>query len=324
MVILGGLELVAAGYLLKEVSKDSKGEEDHERRRRRHHSKHRDDHNHSHGHSHGHHHSHNRYDDSPPGRHSRPPHQSSLAPPQNQGPPRPFSAPPIQARPPVMPPGPPPMAWQQQHPPPQGLPQSHSTWPMQQNQQQRPGPPPQHWPQPPPHQGGPPPPHPNGANFVAPPLQRPATVMLPPANMHYDMKTGKWQNNMLPPEMLGAQGKRDAGPELRRENSMPESYPHTSPGQTYHEYNAGMHPQINVTDHHGRPAAPTYTMSSPSLPQGYAELDSETPGRYRPHGDEKASYEPQRSHRRRRGHSSSSTRYYDDDDEMSPPPAYRE
>jgi hypothetical protein len=148
--------------------------------------------------------------------------------------------------------------------------------------------------------------------------------------MHFDMKTGKWQNNMLPSEMLQAQGKRDrdAGHELRRENSMPEPHPHASPEQNHFGYgNAGTpHPQINVTDHHGRPAAPAFTMSSPTLPQGFAELDSETPGRYRPHGgDEKASYGPQRSGRRRRGHSSSSTtRYYDDDDMADPPPAYRE
>ncbi|KAI1608082.1 hypothetical protein EDD36DRAFT_104866 [Exophiala viscosa] len=230
-----------------------------------------------------------------------------------------------------MPPGPPPMVWQQQqqHPPPQGPPQSHSTWPMQQNQQPRPAQ--QQWPQPNQHQTGLPPPNPHGANFVPPPLQRPATtVMLPPPNMHYDTKTGKWQNNMLPPEMVQAQNQgkrdRDAGPELRRENSMPEAYPYASPGQNHAYDSAGTHPQINVTDHHGRPGAPQYTMSTPALPQGFAELDSETPGRYRPHGDEKgSSYEPQRSHRRRRGHSgSSTTRYYDDDEMRDPPPAYRE
>ncbi len=321
MVILGGLELVAAGYLLKEVAKDSKEEEerdrDRRRRRRRRHS--RDDHHH-------HHHSGGRYDDSPLSRPNRPPHQNSLYPPS--GPPRPNSAPPAQNGRPPMPPGPPPpnnMMWQQQqqHPQtyPQGPPPSHGTWPLPQQQ------PPHYpqWPAKPPQQQHqhPRPQQDNPNNFVPPPLQRPATVMLPPPGMHLDMKTGKWQNNMYPPEMSQGQNqnraKRDvdldgyhSNERMRRENSNP---PHNA-----------SQPQINVSPPTARPQAHSFSNSAPSLPQGLAELDAETPGRYRPHGNEKYSYSPQRGERRGRAHSGSSctTRYYDEDDMRDAPPAYRE
>jgi hypothetical protein len=139
--------------------------------------------------------------------------------------------------------------------------------------------------------------------------------------MHLDLKTGKWQTNMLPPEMLDAQGRREVGRELRRENSMP-------PFQ-HGPYSASQ-PQINVSPPPpgGRPAA--HSFSNLATPHGFAELDAETPGRYRPPvNDEKATYDPQRDghgrdHRGRRGHSSSSRRYSSDDDMRSPPPAYRE
>merc|ERR1711939_1289089 len=61
-----------------------------------------------------------------------------------------------------------------------------------------------------------------------------------------------------------------------------------------------MGPQINVSPPTARPQAHSFSNSAPSLPQGLAELDAETPGRYRPHGNEKYSYSPQRGERRGR------------------------
>lgn len=138
--------------------------------------------------------------------------------------------------------------------------------------------------------------------------------------MHIDLKTGKIQHDMLPPEMPrdvksgGGEareyfdGGRQQSYERRRENSMPSEqqrpqYP-LAYGAEHGAHNYSQ-PQINVT-----PAAPPR--------QGYVELDSETPGRYRPYGgDEKSGG---------RHKSNSFSGYGDDDrrDMMSPPPAYRE
>ncbi|KIY03880.1 uncharacterized protein Z520_00571 [Fonsecaea multimorphosa CBS 102226] len=305
MVILGGLELVAAGYILKEMHNDGKEEEREreKRRRRRRHS--REDHHRPHHH-----------DDPSPNRPSRPPQQQQLRPPQQPGgPPRPYSAPPPQNRPPMMP-----MAaasvpmWhpqQQQGPPPQqGPPQSHGTWPQgPPSQQQRPSQPQSQWP------GSPPPPNNANSNFVPPPLQRPAT-MYPPPGVHIDLKTGKIQHDMYPPEMPRPGEAREYYEGGRkeydrmRENSMPTQQrpqhyqPISGDHGLQHSYSQ---PQINVTPAHN----PT-----PPPPQGYAELDAETPGRFRPSSNEKSG----------RGKSSSfSARYRDDDVDMrDPPPAYRE
>ena len=82
MVICGGLEILAAGYVINAMHKDDKknirrNSDDHRRKKR---------HDHSHSHS----------------RPSRPPHQNSLGPPQQ--PYRPMSAPPPQSRPQQRPP----------------------------------------------------------------------------------------------------------------------------------------------------------------------------------------------------------------------------
>jgi len=70
--------------------------------------------------------------------------------------------------------------------------------------------------------------------------------------------------------------------------------------------------------------AHSFSASSPALPEGFAELDAETPGRYRRYPDEKASYEPQHGGRRR-ARSSSFTRLRPGEDEIEePPPAYHE
>jgi hypothetical protein len=155
--------------------------------------------------------------------------------------------------------------------------------------------------------------------------------------MHFDMKTGKWQNNMYPPEMSqGANNKRDVDRDLdfddgHHSNSNNNEQRMRPP----HPHNANTsQPQINVVNPpptaHPRPQAHSFSNSAPSLPpHGLAELDAETPGRYRPpHGNnEKYSYSPQRGGERRgRAHSgsSSTTRYYDEDDMRDPPPAYRE
>ncbi|EXJ55833.1 hypothetical protein A1O7_08764 [Cladophialophora yegresii CBS 114405] len=213
-------------------------------------------------------------------------------------------------------------------PPPQPRPpQSYPTWPQgppqqQQMMQQRPPQPQPQW------QNGPPPP--NGqTNFVPPPLQRPQTnSFYPPPGVHVDMKTGKIQHDMLPPEMprdakKGGEareyyegGRQESHPR-QRENSTPlqqQQQQQQQPKPQYPQpYGAEQGPhrysqlQINVT-----PARHTI----PMIPQGYAELDSETPGRYRPYADDKAG----------RGNLNSSSRRYGDEDMdlRSPPPAYRE
>ncbi|KIW90737.1 uncharacterized protein Z519_08520 [Cladophialophora bantiana CBS 173.52] len=303
MVILGGLELVAAGYLLKEIHNDSKEEQERERekrRRRRRHS--REDHHRPH-----------RYDDPNPNRPSRPPQQQLHPPQQPGGPPRPYSAPPPQNRPSMMP-----MAvasapmWHppQQHglPPQQRPPQSYGTWPQgPSSQQQRPSQPQPQW------QGSPPQNNTNNS-FVPPPLQRPATVY-PPPGVHIDLKTGKIQHDMYPPEMPRPGEAREYYEGARkeydrvRENSAPSQQ--RPQYQQPHGAENGQHsysqPQINVTPAH---------VPTPPPRQGYAELDAETPGRYRPYGNEKTG----------RGKSNSfSGRYRDDDMDMrDPPPAYRE
>ncbi|ETN46591.1 uncharacterized protein HMPREF1541_00777 [Cyphellophora europaea CBS 101466] len=216
MVIFGGLEIVAAGYVLHELGKDEekgRATEEARRRRRRHDS-----------------HSHHRRDsDSRP----RPPRpsQHSLAPPM-MPPPRPNSAPPQQ--PAFQQHGPPPPGWVPGPPrPPQLQQQQHSqyqqpgpphpqTWPNQgQPPQPRPNtqPPPQLGPNSPmykpadfppnphalgpqvqlhPPQHGPPPPYQQQQQHTPPP--RPGQLQSRPT-MHYDTKTGKWQSNMLPPDM---------------------------------------------------------------------------------------------------------------------------
>ncbi len=135
------------------------------------------------------------------------------------------------------------------------------------------------------------------------------------------MKTGKIQHDMFPPEMPkkgeareyyeGGSGGSGAGTrgdayDRRRENSMPVSptqrpqYPQPFGGENGQR--GYSQPQISVT-----PAR-----------HGYAELDSETPGRYRAYGDEKSGSG--------RGKSNSFSGRYTDEDYaiMSPPPAYRE
>lgn len=195
MVIFGGLELVAAGYVLHELNKDEeKPRSSEDRRRRRRHG--------SHSHSHSHH---RRDSDNRP----RPPRPDTLAPPI-MGPMRPNSAPPQQTFQPhpggagggPFPPGPGP--WMNQ-------------MPIQQQQQQRPpNPPPQGLPHPQtwPHpnaNGGPQNQQPNRPMYLAsdfppnphqqqPPPPGPGNLAHRPT-MHFDMKTGKWQSDMLPPEM---------------------------------------------------------------------------------------------------------------------------
>ena len=307
MVILGGLEIVAAGYLLKELHGDSKEEERERERRRRRRRNSREDHHRPH-----------RYDDSPPSRPSRPSQQ--LMPPQ-QGPSRPYSAPPPQNRPQMMPVA---MAataaaaWPRPShhgpPPQQGPPQSYPTWPQgppqQQIMQQRP--PPQQWQSRPPPQT-----MPNSNNFIPPPMQRPPT-MYPPPGPHIDLKTGKIQHDMFPPEMPRKDGEARSyyegdRPEHRRENSMPNSPPQrpqfaAQPYGTQQGGHSCSQPQISVSPrmHHAQ-----------TMPQGYAELDSETPGRYRAHGDGKSE--------KGKSNSFSGGRYGEDEYDMrSPPPAYRE
>lgn len=339
MVILGGLELVAAGYLLKEMHNDKKEEEERERdrerrRRRRHHS--REDRHRPH-----------RHDDSSPERPSRPQQpQQHLYPPQHPGgPPRPYSAPPPQNRPQMVPGAAmgaavgAAVAAPMWHPPPQHMPnpaqarpQTNGTWTLQ--QQQRPPQQPQQMQQPPQQQmqqrpgqwQGPPPNQPN-ATFVPPPLQRPATAMYPPPGVHIDMKTGKIQHDMYPPEMR----RDDSPPPARRRETGKQEYervresktsskqtsqllPYAEQGYTYSQ------PQISVTPAPG--PVHSYSFPAASPPQGFAELDSETPGRYRPQSNEKASYPG--SPGRGKSHSFSS-RYADEDMELrDPPPAYRE
>lgn len=261
MVVLGGLEVLAAGYLLSEFNKDKV--EQRERRKRR------DSH---------------RNDDRP---HSnRPPRADNLRPP-SQGPLRPSSAPPNAE------PGP--TAWQQQAPGYPGQPQPHRppqnftlTHPQQphpslQFQQgpppnSRPGPgPPNGW-QPGPHpinyNGGPPPPnlgplnrpntfHPQTPQH-APPLpqqglQHPNSFPLQPNQMplrpqsnppppiqhqqvkpppqgpltYVDTKTGRVQHNLYPPDHPMARGFSHDDSEIPRDRYGDEGYGRTLPGDIH-------------------------------------------------------------------------------------------
>ncbi|RVX71900.1 hypothetical protein B0A52_04299 [Exophiala mesophila] len=204
MVIFGGLEIVAAGYVLHELGKDEeKARALREQRRRR---------TGSHSHSH-----HRRDSDSRPRPHR--PSQPGLAPP-NLGPPRPSSAPPQQ----IYGPGqqaPPPGPWmnQPQRPPPLPLP-NHQMPPSQglphpQSWSQPPGPRPLYlaseYPQDPRLQQRPPQQQPQQQQQQQfqqrPPSAPVAQSQPPPGNlphrptMYYDTKTGKWQSDMLPPDM---------------------------------------------------------------------------------------------------------------------------
>lgn len=226
MVLLGGLEFVAAGYVLNELGKDSKKDvkkhRPQSRDRKHHEKKHR---------KHDHHH-HDSSDSSPSPhrmRPTRPPQQQSLRPPQSI-PARPYSAPPPGSRP----------MWQPQ--PFQGQPQQWQPNPVAYHSpQQAPIPyPPQQMPNHPPPQA----PRPN--NNVQTPHFNP---LYPPPGTYIDMKTGQVQHNLYPPGHEAARSQNDVG---------------------------FSNVVMNVMDQ----------QRIPSPQPGYAELDSETPGRYRPH-DEK-------------------------------------
>ncbi|EXJ84548.1 hypothetical protein A1O3_05217 [Capronia epimyces CBS 606.96] len=332
MVLLGGLELVAAGYILKEIGKDSKAEEEErerqrereKRRRRRRHS--RDDHDHHH---------HGRYEGSPPSRPSRPQYQQQQQqasqqlrpPPHPAGPPRPYSAPPPQNRPPLVTPSP--SGWQppqQPHPfssQPQFHPplQSQGTWPQQQPQLQQ-------WQQPQrPQQIPVQRPNGNSNNVFVPQPPQPSATWYPPPGMHIDLKTGKVQTNMYPPEMLETQTsnqpqkRRDTADsrDQNRNDGRQQQWGHSISSTYTQPQHSYSQPQINVTPaamaaDQGRPS-----FSSPPPPQGFAELDAETPGRYRLYGHEKS----------RTKSNSFSGRHardqYDYEHDLhDPPPAYRE
>jgi hypothetical protein len=202
MVIFGGLELVAAGYVLHELGKDedkARDARDDRHRRRRHHSSSRPP---------------RRDSDSRP-RPPRPSTQQLLAPPV-MGPPRPNSAPPqqFQQRPPNMQgmigPGPFPPQHQQQQPYPVQGPPNAQTWPFQAQRppmshpQQAPNAGPMFRPQdfpPNPHQAPPFQQRPPQISYQQPPQPGPGFApgqIARPPTMHYDTKTGKWQSNMLP------------------------------------------------------------------------------------------------------------------------------
>ena len=191
MVILGGLELVAAGYVLHELGKDEDKAKDGRRRR----------------HRHGSHSSHHRRDSDSRPRPSRPSAQS-LAPPVT-GPARPNSAPPPQAfhsggpsmyqnpRPQQQPPfqGPPnPQTWPQPPRPNTQPPFMNNSGAMY-RPSDFPSNPHQQPPQPPQFQQPPPPYQQHGPSPSVP------GQMQHRPTMHFDMKTGKWQSNMLPPDM---------------------------------------------------------------------------------------------------------------------------
>lgn len=180
MVIFGGLEILAAGYVLNEINKDDKKAKSESRPHRR---------KHEHRHS--------------PSRPSRPQTQTqmqSLMPPQH-GPGRPSSAPPPMMRPPFQ--GGPQMPPMPGRPPPQT-----QSWPVQarpptqaeaaQYYNQNHG-----RPALPPHVANP------SAYPGPPPAPGPGHMQHNPT-MHFDTKTGKWQSNMLPPDMQpgGTGGKR--------------------------------------------------------------------------------------------------------------------
>lgn len=161
--------------------------------------------------------------------------------------------------------------------------------------------------------------------------------MYPPPGMYIDMKTGKIQHDMYPPEMK--QGKREvsSSPPHRtdserveydrvRENSTSSGthpLPYASQGYSYSQPQISITPAQRQSQSQSQQGHERPTFSSPALPQGYAELDAETPGRYRPqsYGNEKAPYAPQRG--RWKSHSFSGG-YEEDVDMRGPPPAYRE
>jgi hypothetical protein len=176
MVILGGLEIVAAGYILNEIKKDDKRSKSEERRRRKRHEQRHDSHSSS--------------------RPSGPTTQGGqLIPPGYAH--RPNSAPPPKMRP----------QYPAQHPPMPMLghgPMQTQTWPAQAR-------PPtkaevgQWYNQRPPQAQRP-------QQRPQPPMPVPGMIQHNPT-MHFDTKTGQWQSNMLPVEMqpansAGAAGKR--------------------------------------------------------------------------------------------------------------------
>lgn len=155
-----------------------------------------------------------------------------LRPPQT-GPPRPYSAPP---------------------------PISHPTWQPQNTGPIHPQNFPQQWTQ----QHHPPPPSQTFAAF-RPPIQQQRPNMFPPPGVHVDMKTGKVQTNMYPPDMP-----RNSSQGQTHDSSSSLGYP----------TNTSNNSRINITSNSNpsHPDIPT-TISSP--PNGFVELDAEIPGRYR-------------------------------------------
>lgn len=193
MVLLGGLEFVAAGYVLNELNKDSK--KDTKKHRDSKDGKHRDSKDGKHRKKHRKHDHHYDSSDSSPSPHrmrpSRPPQQQSLRPPQS-GPARPYSAPPPASRP----------MWQ---PPPfQGQPQHWQPNPIAYH-------PPQQAPVPYPPQQMPnrPPPQIPRPSFNAPAAH--INPLYPPPGTYIDMKTGQIQHNLYPPGHEAARSQSDIG-----------------------------------------------------------------------------------------------------------------
>jgi hypothetical protein len=257
MVLLGGLEFVAAGYVLNELNKDNK-----KPAKKHSDGKHRKKHR-----KHEHHHRDSSSSSSSPDRMrpSRPPQQQTLRPPQS-GPARPYSAPPPGSRP-MWQPQPfqgQPQNWQPNpiayHPPQQAPVPYPPQQMLNRPPQQMPNRPPQQMPNRPPQQmpNHPPPQIPRPTFNIQAPQINP---LYPPAGTYIDMKTGQIQHNLYPPGHEAARSQSDIG---------------------------FSNVVMNVMDHQRVP--------SPQL--GYAELDSETPGRYRPYDEKRGA--------------------------MSPPPAYQE
>ncbi|RMZ76873.1 hypothetical protein DV738_g4676, partial [Chaetothyriales sp. CBS 135597] len=231
MVLLGGLELVAAGYVLNELSKDddkydrpARSQSQHHRRRR----------------------------DSSASYRPRPSRQN-LMPPESDSPPRPTSAPP-QQRIDSSPPGKtdtesgtshlgPSCPLQQQ--PPQQPPYQQPPFQQQPPYRQPPYQQPPY--QQPPLQQPPPRPQPQlPQQQLPPPYQAPlrsatefgplgTNPAVPPnsayngtvSQMYFDTKTGKWQAGMLPRDVPGRHGRNlsdDYRPPRRRERSKGRRY----------------------------------------------------------------------------------------------------
>lgn len=252
MVLLGGLEFVAAGYVLNELNKDSKKDV----KKRRTDSKDRRDRKDSRKH-------HHRRDSTSSPHRPRPQQQQNLLPPQ-MPPPRPMSAPPQMPHP----------GWQPQ--------------PFQGHQQQwHPNPGSNR-----PVQQPPMPYHPPQPQFQPMPAPRPAmNSVYPPAGTYIDLKTGKVQHNLYPPDhplhrSVDAERMRGEDGAYPLDKAAARSY--------------SFQPDGAQSD---RLMYTPYTMPPPSVPSprpGYMELDAETPGRFRPY-DEKRDRPP-----------------------FSPPPPYRE